>query len=174
MKSAVFLLAAALAAVTASGQSESRFAYSTALGVGIALNEPASTPFVWRAAGYYKISARFWTGAGTGISRYEKTLIPLYAEARLLLLRPRRFTPYAGCAAGYAFAPQKEAKGGFLLSPAVGVQYALRGGRRIFVAAGYELQKLERLRRYDGPYFSAQFAEKLSHGSLLLQIGFQF
>ena len=173
MKSAVFLLAAVLAAVTASGQSESRFAYSTALGVGIALNEPASTPFVWRAAGYYKISARFWTGAGTGISRYEKTLIPLYAETRLLLLRPR-FTPYAGGAAGYAFAPQKEAKGGFLLSPAVGVLYALCGGRRIFVAAGYELQKLERLRSYDGPYFSAQFAEKLSHGSLLLQIGFQF
>ena len=48
MKSAVFLLAAVLAAVTASGQSESRFAYSTALGVGIALNEPASTPFVFR------------------------------------------------------------------------------------------------------------------------------
>ena len=174
MKKLVFLLAAAFAAVTASGQTASRFACSTALGVGIALNEPASTPVVWRATGYYKVSARFWAGAGTGISCYEKTLIPLYAEARLLLLRPRRFTPYAGCAAGYAFAPQKEAKGGFLLSPAVGVQYALCGGRRIFVAAGYELQRLERLRRYDGPYFSAQFAEKLSHGSLLLQVGFLF
>lgn len=174
MKRLIFLLAAVLAAVAASGQAVSRFGYTTALGVGVALNEPASTPFVWRAAGYYKVSARFWTGAGTGISRYEKTLIPLYAEARLLLRRPRRFTPYAGCAAGYAFAPQKEAKGGFLLSPAVGVQYALCGGRRIFIAAGYELQKLERLRRYDGPYFSAQFAEKLSHGSLLLQIGFEF
>lgn len=44
MKRAVFLLAAALAAVTASGQSESRFAYSTALGVGIALNDLLRRP----------------------------------------------------------------------------------------------------------------------------------
>ena len=48
MKRLVFLLAAAFAAVTASGQTASRFACSTALGVGIALNEPASTPVVWR------------------------------------------------------------------------------------------------------------------------------
>ena len=179
MKRRFRVLAAALCvlpflATEVPAQEFPRFSCSTSVGTGFGLTRPSSVPVVWRVTGHYNVSRRFSVGAGTGVSCYEKTLVPLFADAKFLLTRRRSFTPYAGCAAGYAFALQKEAKGGFLLSPAVGVLYALRGGRRIFVAAGYELQKLERLRRYDGSYFSAQFAEKLSHGSLLLQIGFQF
>ena len=89
-------------------------------------------------------------------------------------LRPRRFTPYAGCAAGYAFAPRRDANGGLLLNPELGVQYALRCGVHLFFAAGYELQRLERLRKYEGCWFSAEFAEQLSHGTLLLKVGVLF
>lgn len=86
----------------------------------------------------------------------------------------RSFTPYAGCAAGYAFAPRRDANGGLLLNPELGVQYALRCGVHLFFAAGYELQRLERLRKYEGRWFSAEFAEQLSHGTLLLKVGVLF
>ena len=71
----------------------------------------------------------------------KKTLVPLFADAKFLLMRRRSFTPYAGCAAGYAFAPRRDANGGLLLNPELGVQYALRCGVHLFFAAGYELQR---------------------------------
>lgn len=63
---------------------------------------------------------------------------------------------------------------GLLLNPELGVQYALRCGVHLFFAAGYELQRLERLRKYEGCWFSAEFAEQLSHGTLLLKVGVLF
>ncbi|MFR0772343.1 MAG: hypothetical protein ACLSH3_00380 [Alistipes finegoldii] len=54
------------------------------------------------------------------------------------------------------------------------MQYALRCGVHLFFAAGYELQRLERLRKYEGRWFSAEFAEQLSHGTLLLKVGVLF
>lgn len=174
MKKSTLLLIAVFAAFTAYGQVPSRFSCSTALGTGFAMSEPATTPLVWRLTGYYNVSRRFSAGIGTGLSFYEKTLIPLFADARFLITRPRRFTPYAACAAGYGFAPGKEASGGLLLNPEVGVQYALPGRTHLFLSAGYELQHLDRLKKYAGPYFSAEFKEKLRHGTILLKIGFLF
>lgn len=174
MKKLVFLLAAVVAVLSASGQSDPRFSFSTALGTGVSMSEPASTPVLWRVTGYYHVGSRFSAGAGTGLSFYEKTLIPVYADVRFLVTRPRRFTPFLQCGAGYSFAPQPDTGGGFMLSPAVGVQYALRGTMRLFLSAGYGLQKLERLKKYGGDRFSAEFAEKLSHHTILLTFGFLF
>lgn len=174
MKKLILILTAAVAATALSAQNGSRLSCSAALGTGVVLGEPASAPFVIRISGYYRVSPRFSAGAGTGLSRYEKPLVPLYADLRLLLTRPRRFTPYAGCAAGYAFAVRRDANGGVLISPALGVRYALGGGYRLFFEAGYEMQRLERLRAYAGPLVSAQFAEKLRHGTVMLKIGFLF
>ena len=140
----------------------------------VGLTRPSSVPVVWRVTGHYNVSRRFSVGAGTGVSCYEKTLVPLFADAKFLLTRRRSFTPYAGCAAGYAFAPRRDANGGLLLNPELGVQYALRCGVHLFFAAGYELQRLERLRKYEGRWFSAEFAEQLSHGTLLLKVGVLF
>ena len=69
---------------------------------------------------------------------------------------------------------RRDANGGLLLNPELGVQYALRCGVHLFFAAGYELQRLERLRKYEGCWFSAEFAEQLSHGTLLLKVGVLF
>ena len=140
-----------------------RFSCSASVGTGFGLTRPSSVPVVWRVTGHYNVSRRFSVGAGTGVSCYEKTLV-----------RRRSFTPYAGCAAGYAFAPRRDANGGLLLNPELGVQYALRCGVHLFFAAGYELQRLERLRKYEGRWFSAEFAEQLSHGTLLLKVGVLF
>lgn len=174
MKRFVLLLFAALAVRAACGQAPRRFCFSTAVGAGIALSEPASTPLVWRVAGYCRVGRRFLAGAGTGLSFYEKTLVPLFADVRLLVTRPRRFTPYAGCAVGYAFAPGRTANGGFMLNPSVGVRYALLSGTELFLAAGYEMQKLERLKKYAGAHFAAEFGERLRHGTVLLQAGILF
>lgn len=174
MKRVIFLLAAAVAATAVSAQNASRFSCSVALGTGFVPGESASVPFVVRISGYYRVSPRFSAGAGTGLSLYEKSLIPFYADVRLLLARPRRFTPYAGCSAGYAFAVRRDANGGVLFGPALGVRYALGGGFRLFFEAGYEMQRLERLSEYAGPHFSAQFAEKLRHGTVMFKLGFLF
>lgn len=151
-----------------------RFSCSASVGTGFGLTRPSSVPVVWRVTGHYNVSRRFSVGAGTGGSCYEKTLVPLFADAKFLLMRRRSFTPYAGCAAGYAFAPRRDANGGLLLNPELGVQYALRCGVHLFFAAGYELLRLERLRKYEGCWFSAEFAEQLSHGTLLLKVGVLF
>ena len=99
-----------------------RFSCSASVGTGFGLTRPSSVPVVWRVTGHYNVSRRFSVGAGTGVSCYEKTLVPLFADAKFLLMRRRSFTPYAGCAAGYAFAPRRDANGGLLLNPELGVQ----------------------------------------------------
>lgn len=172
MRRFVLAVAGMFAVCAAWGQEGSRFHVSTALGTGVALNEPASVPAVWRVTGNYAVSPRFSVGIGSGVSVYEKALVPLFAEAGMLLTRPRRVTPYVGFAGGYAFAPSREAKGGAMFSPAVGVRCTLRGRGALFLEAGCEWQRLERLREYEGRYLSAAFAEKLRHTTLLLKIGF--
>lgn len=179
MKRRFRVLAAALCvlpflATEVPAQEFPRFSSSTSVGTGFGLTRPSSVPVVWRVTGHYNVSRRFSVGAGTGVSCYEKTLVPLFADAKFLLTRRRSFTPYAGCVAGYAFAPRRDANGGLLLNPELGVQYALRCGVHLFFAAGYELQRLERLRKYEGRWFSAEFTERLSHGTLLLKVGVLF
>lgn len=80
MKRFVLLLFAASAVRAACGQVPRRFFVSVSVGTGIARSEPASTLFVWRIAGHYNIGRRFLIGAGTGLSFYEKTLVPLFAD----------------------------------------------------------------------------------------------
>lgn len=92
--------------------------------------------------------------------------VPAYAPPQLYALcRVRR---------RICFRTRGDANGGLLLNPELGVQYALRCGVHLFFAAGYELQRLERLRKYEGRWFSAEFAERLSHGTLLLKVGVLF
>ena len=174
MKRMILLLIAAFALSASYSQERSRFCFSTSLGTGFSIGQPASTPVVWRIAGYYRVGTRLLAGAGTGLSFYEKPLIPVYADARVLLTRERKFTPFLSCGIGYAFAPEKKTQGGFLLSPSVGVQYALPGGRSVFLSAGYEAQRLGRQKEYAGEYFSAAFAETLRHSTVMLTAGFLF
>lgn len=174
MKKTILLWMALLTVPIAAGRSPQRFSCATSIGTALAMSEPASTPLLWRITAYYTVGDRFSVGAGTGLSFYEKTLIPLYGDVRLLLFRPRRFTPYLQVQTGYSFAPAREARGGFFLAPSIGVRYAFRNGMCVFLAAGYESQRLERLKTYVGSRFSAQFAEQLRHRGIAVRIGMQF
>ena len=151
-----------------------RFTYTTTIGIGIAMNEPSYTSLSWHVLGYYNIGKWFSAGIGTGLSFYEVPLIPLFVNAKLAITRPNKFTPYVEFGSGYAFAPSKNASGGFYLNPSVGVQYALSDKLKLHLAVGYELQKLERLKNFENQYFTSGFAENLNHNSLSVKVGIVF
>ena len=159
MKKIILLIIVSCTVVMATAQQTERFTFATSVGTGIDMNEPSATPFTWQALGYYAINKRFSVGIGTGLSIYEKALIPLFADAKFLITKPRKFTPYIECGVGYSFAPDKNANGGFY---------------KLFLALGYESQKLEQLKTQKQSLFTAEFAEKLSHNAISIKIGFIF
>jgi hypothetical protein len=138
------------------------------------MSEPSYTPFSWQVLGYYHFGERLSAGIGSGLSFYEAILIPVFADAKFAVTRPRMFTPFVECAGGYAFAANKNANGGFYLNPSVGVQYALSGKMKLHLSAGYGLQKSERLKEHANDYFTAGFVEKLSHQSISIKVGILF
>lgn len=175
MKNWFLLLGMLLASSSAAqAQDSARVSVASTVGIGIALNSPASTPFSWHVVGYYNLHRRLAVGVGTGVSCYEKTLIPLFADLKFLVTRPRRFTPFVECGAGYGFATSCDANGGLLLNPSVGVQWAASPKLKVLLAVGYELQQMERLKQASTPYFTAEFAERLRHNSLSIRIGVLF
>lgn len=151
----------------------SRLSLETTVGTGVSMSTPASTPFLWQIKGYYHLSGRWALGAGTGVSCYEKNLIPVFATGSFDLTRPHRLTPYLECGVGYGFAPQRPANGGFMLAPSVGVRFRLLSQAMTF-SAGYERQELERLKNHTGPDFTVEFQERLSHHSLTFRLGISF
>lgn len=150
---------------------EKRFAYSTYIGTGIAMNEPSYTPLTWQVSGHYNLNPRFAIGAGTGISIYEKTLIPLYGSIQFNLIPPRKLTPYIECNVGGSFAADKKANGGLYLSPSLEARLRVSEKMKLNFAVGYELQKLERVKKHSDAHFASEFEEKLSHHSISFKIG---
>ena len=175
MKKIVIAIAFLFVVLYVKAQTKERnFIYAANIGTGIAMSEPSKVPLSLQFLGHYRITERFSAGLGTGLSLYEMPLIPIFADAKFAITRPHKFTPYVECGSGYAFAPSKNAHGGFHLNASVGVQYALSGKIKLHLAAGYELQKLERLKIYENHYFTAEFVEKLSHSSIAAKIGIVF
>jgi len=157
------------------GQTNSKhFSYTTYIGTGLSMNQPSCTPFTWQIIGHYHINQRFTVGAGSGLSIYEKALIPLYANAQFFIFRSRKLTPYLECSIGGAFAATKKANGGFYLSPCAGAQLKMSRKLKLNLAVGYELQKLERAKQHTDPYFHTEFKEELSHGSITLKVGLTY
>lgn len=174
MKKGIFLFFMVAAAITVKAQGIERLTFATALGTGVCINTPVSTPFQWQVFGLYNFNKRLSAGTGTGLLFYEKMLIPLFAHIRYHLTRPHKFIPFVGCTAGYSFAPSRKANGGGYLSPSLGIQYVLSGHLRISLSAGYERQNLERLKSYEDSYFKAEFEEQLTHHVISFKVGFVF
>lgn len=173
----LILIVALLSVITihAIGQTnERRFSYTTFLGTGISMTQPSCTPFTWQVMSLYHINKRLAVGAGSGISIYEKMLIPLYASARFFIIRPKKFTPYLECNIGGAVAATKDTNGGFYLSPSVGAQIRINQKLKMNIALGYELQELKRLKMHTGEYFHTEFKEELSHNTLALKLGLTY
>jgi len=174
MKKLILLSISVLIVASMKGQASDRFTYITTIGTGISMSKPSSTPFTWQVAGHYNFSNRLSAGIGTGLSFYEKALIPVFADARFLLGAPRKFTPYLQCGVGYAFAPDKHANGGCFISPSVGIQYAIHGRTKLALGIGYEIQNLERLKEHEDRYSKTAFKEELHHNSISIKLGLMF
>lgn len=90
-----------LIVIHADGQTDSKhFSYTTYIGTGLSMGQPSQTPFNWQIIAHYHIGQRFTIGAGSGLSIYEKALIPLYANAQFFMTRPKKLTPYLECNIG--------------------------------------------------------------------------
>lgn len=172
----VFLTLVLLLAIVigVKAQDTDRFSFATTIGIGISMSSPASTPITWQALGYYNFTDRWAVGVGTGLSFYEKTLIPLYGDIKFQIGRERKITPYLELAAGYSFAPSKDAVGGYFFNPSVGVQYPLTNKIKLRLAVGYESQDMKRLKKQADSYFAKEFEERLWHQSISIKLGIGF
>lgn len=170
----IILLCIAVSSVKAQKNGECKISFATTIGTGLSMSEPSYTPFTWQFLGYYNLTERWSVGAGTGLSFYEKMLIPVYGDIRFQIGRERKFTPYAEYAAGYSFALSGNANGGFFMNPSIGIQYPLKTKMKLQLAVGYELQELKRLKKHTDNYFIKEFEEQLSHHSISFKIGLRF
>ncbi len=170
----IILLCIAVGSAKAQTHSENKFAYASFVGTGISVNTPSSIPFTWQILGYYNLADRWSVGAGTGLSFYEKMLIPVYGDIRFQIGRERKPTPYAEFGVGYSFAPASDTNGGFFMNPSIGLQYPLQNKMKLQLAVGYELQELERLKKQTDSYFHKEFEEKLSHHTISIKLGLRF
>lgn len=176
MKKFIFtLILLSCITIYADGQTDNKhFSYTTYIGTGLSMSQPSCTPFTWQIMGHYHINQRLTIGAGSGLSIYEKALIPLYANAQFFIIRSKKLTPYLECNIGGAFSAAQKANGGFYFSPCAGAQLKMSRKLRMNLAVGYELQKLERANEHTDPYFHTEFKEELSHGSITLKVGLTY
>ena len=161
-------------AAEAQNEIRNKISFATTIGTGLSLSKPSSTPFIWRVSGYYSLTERWSAGVGTGLSFYEKMLIPVSADVRFQFGRGRKLIPYAELGIGYSFAMAKDANGGFFMNPSIGIQYPLKSKMKLQLAIGYELQKLERLKMQADSHFLKEFAEKLDHNTISFKVGVVF
>lgn len=179
MKRIVFIILLSIAVINVKAQymSKEKMSFTTTIGTGFPMmSTPSAIPFTWQVLGYYNLTDRWSVGAGTGLSFYEKMLIPVYGDVRFQIGRECKFTPYAEFAAGYSFASSRDANGGFFINPSIGIQYPLKNKNKmkLQLAIGYELQELQRLKKHTDNYFLKEFEEQLSHHSISVKLGLRF
>ena len=138
------------------------------------MSQPSCTPFIGQVIAHYHINQRFTVGAGSGLSVYEKALIPLYANAQFFITQPRKLTPYLNVISAAHSLPPKKQTADFISRRPWGIQLRLTQKLKMNVALGYEIQKLERLKKQTDPYFRTEFKEELSHHSLTVKVGLTY
>ena len=134
-----------------------RLCYQTEVAVGFPLLESHGTPMRLCQKVMYGLNPRLMCGVGAGFSRYDKTLVPLFA-ARV----------------GYSFAPSPSATGGSNLGLGFGTSFRLSDTWRICASVGYEYQHFSQLKTFESPAIRSRFVEIISHNALSVTVGFQF
>ena len=151
-----------------------RLCYQTEVAVGFPLPESHGTPIRLCQKVMYGLNPRLMCGIGAGISRYDKTLVPIFADLQWSVLRSRRFTQFVEARAGYSFAPSPSATGGSNLGLGFGTSFRLSDTWRICASVGCEYQHFSQLKTFESPAVRSRFVEILSHNALSVTVGFQF
>lgn len=148
--------------------------YQTEIAVGFPLPESHGTPMRLCQKVMYGLNPRLMCGVGAGISRYDKTLVPLFADLQWSVARPRQFTPFVEARVGYSFAPSPSATGGSNLGLGFGTSFCLSDAHRIYASVGYEYQHFSQLKTFESAVVRSRFVEKIGHNALSATVGFQF
>lgn len=148
--------------------------FSTNLTVGMPLADSDVKPLSLLASAEYQLHPRFSAGLGSGISKYDHLMLPVFATLHWQISKLHRFTPFLGCNIGHAFVPKKHVSGGFYLTPSVGISYKLKGRRRLSLSIGYELQESVSLVTYESAMYLTQYVENISNHAITASIGFTF
>ncbi len=151
-----------------------RLRYQTEVAVGFPLPESHGTPIRLCQKVMYGLNPRLMCGVGAGISRHDKTLVPLFVDLQWSVARPRQFTPFVEACVGYSFAPSPSATGGSNLGLGIGTSFRLSDTRRICVSVGYEYQHFSQLKTFESSAVRSSFVEIISHNALSVAVGFQF
>lgn len=170
----IIILALIFLGTAVHAQEIRRISYATTIGTSFDMSKPSCTPFIWHVSGNYNFNERLSAGVGTGVSLYEKTIVPIFADVKFRICKPRKFTPFIQCSAGYGIAVSKDTNGGICINPTAGISYSVYKRMKLFVSVGYELQKLERLKEYDSEIVTVEFSEKLSHNLISMKVGIEF
>jgi hypothetical protein len=91
--------------------------FSTNLTVGMPLADSDVKPLSLLASAEYQLHPRFSAGIGTGISKYDDLMLPVFATFHWQISKSHRFTPFLACNIGHAFVPKKYISGGSYLTP---------------------------------------------------------
>lgn len=164
---------AATGQATAQVSGTDKISLTTTLGAGFAV-DGRDRSFAWRFTAHYNPTAHWSTGVGTGISVYEKVLVPLFADVRYRIGRERLFTPFVEAAGGYSFALSSDARGGVMVNPSAGVQWRVGSGIRLLLSTGWEMQRFERLVSRTDAYFHKGFTERLNRNTVSVTVGVRF
>lgn len=148
--------------------------YQTEISVGFPLLESHGTPMRLCQKVMYGLNPRLTCGFGAGFIRYDKTLVPLFADLQWSVVRPRQFTPFVEARVGYSFAPSSSATGGSNLGLGFGTSFRLSDTWRICASVGYEYQHFCQLKTFESAVVRSRFVEKIGHNALSATVGFQF
>ena len=148
--------------------------YQTEIAVGFPLPESHGTPMRLCQKVMYGLNPRLMCGVGAGISRYDKTLVPLFVDLQWSVARPRQFTPFVEARMGYSFAPSPSASGGSNIGLGIGTSFCLSDTWRICASVGYEYQHFGQLKTFESAVVRSRFVEKIGHNALSATVGFQF
>jgi hypothetical protein len=148
--------------------------FSTNFTVGMPLADSDVKPLSLLASAEYQLHPQFSAGLGSGVSKYDHLMLPVFATLHWQISKPHRFTPFLGCNVGHAFVPKEHVSGGFYLTPSVGVSYKLKGRQSLSLSMGYELQEYSQLVTYESNMYLTQYVEDISSHALTASIGFTF
>ena len=151
-----------------------RINFSTHLAVGMPLADSDVKPLSLLVSAKYQLHPRFSAGLGSGISKYDHLMLPVYATLHWQISKPHRLTPFLACNIGHAFAPKQHVSGGFYLRPSVGMSYRLKGRQSLSLSVGYELQEYNQLVTYENDMYFTQYVENISNHAITASIGFTF
>ena len=175
MKKTVILFMLASMAMCLQAQTlKDRLCFQTKFVIGMPLPDSDVKPLSLTGFAEYKVHPRFSTGLGTGLSKYDHLMIPVFATLHWSITQPRQFTPFLACDIGHAFAPEKDVNGGFFLAPSIGVRYQLKGCQSMTLSIGYELQEYDQLKSHESSFALSQYIESISNYAITIGIGFTF